>query len=127
MARATTRVKVKNLKQPECVLYLQSLNNNFRLTLCDFKGNVLRQETAGRMFKGTKKSTPHAANVTAENMARWSKDRGVASLHTRIKGVGIGPEMALRTICNKGLAVKSVKNITSVPHGGCKPRKRPRK
>lgn len=123
MARTRTTIKIVDIKQPECNLYVRIEKNNFILTLCDLMGNVLHPETAGMRFSGSKKGTPHAANVTSEKMARWATDRKVQGVHVRIVGIGSTGDVALRVLENKGLTVLSVTNITGVPHGGCKPRK----
>lgn len=120
-------VKVKNLRVPEAVLHIKGSKNNFMMNLCDPNGNTLKQDTAGASFNGAKKSTPHAANIVSERLARWALDRGVQAVHVRVKGTGVGKEMALRTVDNRGLKVLSAKDVTGIKHGGCKPRKKPRK
>lgn len=121
-------VKVKDLKQPECVLHVSGSKNNFRMTLCDLNGNALKQDSAGMIFKGgAKKGTPHAANLVADKLARWALDRGVKAIHAKLSGTGVGKEMSLRTLDNRGLKVLSAKDVTGIPYGGCKPRKKPRK
>lgn len=126
--RREPRIKVKDLKCPEAIMHVKGSKNNFMMTLCDMAGNVLKQDTAGVSFKGgAKKSTPYAANVVADRMARWSMDRGVQCVHAKLRGIGVGREMSLRTIDNRGLKVLSAKDVTGIPHGGCKPRKKPRK
>lgn len=119
-----TNRKVRSIGISECVIYLQTLNNNFRATVCTFTGNVLHTASAGKFVKGSKKSTPFAANITVEDVATWCKDHGITTVHVRIRGPV--NEMAIRVLSGK-LAIKSIRNITNLPHAGCKPRKKPRK
>ena len=86
-------------------------------------------ETAGMVFKGSKKVTPHAASVTSERMSRWALDRGVQSIQAKVNAQYLSStgETSLRTLSHKGLNVLSIVNTTSIRHGGCKQRKAPRK
>lgn len=121
-----TNRKIRNIKKPECVLHLETTNNNFFATLSDLKGCVLYNYTAGRIFNGRKKSTPHAANIVTENLIQWCKGNSVTSLHIFVKGIGMGSEVSYKSIMNSGLIIKQLRNITGVKHGGCKARKAPR-
>jgi small subunit ribosomal protein S11 len=109
------------------IAHIKSTFNNTIIAITDQEGNVLIWGSAGTGgFKGTKKSTPYAAQITARELARRAKELGLRELIVRVKGPGPGREAAIRSLQSTGLSIKSVKDVTPVPHNGCRPRKRRR-
>lgn len=105
-------------------VYVYSSYNNTLMSLCDEKGNVLAQISAGSMgFKGTKKSTPFAASKVADAIAQIARNKGMERVAILIKGVGSGRDSALRALGSKGFDVSSIEDVTPVPHNGPRPRK----
>jgi small subunit ribosomal protein S11 len=105
-------------------VYIFSSYNNTILTLTDSGGNVLYWTSAGRLgFKGTKKSTPFAASKVAEAMVQAIKKLGIKSCQVLVKGIGSGRESAIRSLASRGLDIVSIKDITPIPHDGCRPPK----
>ena len=105
-------------------VYISSSYNNTIITLTDLQGNVLYWATAGNIgFKGTKKATPFAASKVAENIVQAAKKMGVEKVTVLIRGIGSGRESALRSLAARGLEIVAIKDITSVPHNGCRPPK----
>ncbi len=105
-------------------IYIFSSYNNTILTLTDSGGNVLYWTSAGRIgFKGTKKGTPFAASKVAEAMAQAVKKLGVEKVQILVKGIGSGRESALRSLAARDLNIISIKDITPIPHNGCRPPK----
>jgi len=107
--------------------YIHATFNNTIVTLTDPNGNVVAWSSAGSSgFKGTRKSTPYAAQVAAENAARKAMEHGMRQVDVYVKGAGAGREMAIRALAAAGLHVMSITDITPVPHNGCRPPKRRR-
>lgn len=105
-------------------IYIFSSYNNTILTLTDTMGNVLSSKSAGKIgFKGSKKSTPFAASKLAETLGAIAEKMGIRKIQVVVKGIGSGRESALRSIANQGFEINSVKDVTPVPHNGCKPKK----
>lgn len=105
-------------------IYISVSYNNTLCTLTDLKGNVLGWNSAGNIgFKGTKKSTPFAASRVAEKLVEKTKKFGVEKVEIFVKGVGAGRESAIRSLAAKGLEILSIKDITPIPHNGCRPPK----
>lgn len=105
-------------------VFIQSTYNNTMITVSDDEGNVIFWTSAGRVgFKGTKKGTPFAATKTAEFAASMIDKIGLKEIGVLIKGIGQGREAALRTLTNKGINIVSIKDLTPVPHNGCRPPK----
>ena len=101
--------------------------NNTLVTLTDKEGNVIAWESAGSVgFKGSRKSTPFAAQVTAESCAKKGMEHGLQKVEVFVRGPGSGRETAVRSLQAAGLEIISVKDVTPVPHNGCRPRKRRR-
>ncbi|HET6477215.1 MAG TPA: 30S ribosomal protein S11 [Thermoleophilia bacterium] len=101
--------------------------NNTQVTLTDKEGNVIAWESAGSVgFKGSRKSTPFAAQVTAESCAKKGMEHGLQKVEVFVRGPGSGRETAVRSLQAAGLEIISVKDVTPVPHNGCRPRKRRR-
>lgn len=111
-------------KIKESRVYISSSYNNTIITLTDLKGNVLFWISAGKIgFKGTKKATPFAASKVAEALVQAAKKLGIEKAVVFIKGIGSGRESALRSLAARGLEIISIKDITPIPHNGCRPRK----
>lgn len=105
-------------------VYIQATFNNTIVTITDLKGNALSWCSAGSLgFRGAKKSTPYAAQTTAETATNRARDYGLQIVNVYVKGPGVGRESAIRSLGNLGLKVKSIKDITPIPHNGCRPRK----
>ncbi len=121
---AKKRVK-KNISTG--IVHIRSTFNNTVVSVTDVNGNVLSWASAGvRGFKGSRKSTPFAAQLAADDAARKAADHGVHTVAIRISGPGAGRESALRGIQSAGLRVTSIKDVTPIPHNGCRPPKRRR-
>lgn len=109
------------------MVHIQSTFNNTIITISDMNGNVISWSSAGaKGFKGSKRSTPFAAQVAAEDAAKKAIDHGLKSVGILVKGPGAGRESAIRAIQAAGLKVTMIKDITPVPHNGCRPPKRRR-
>lgn len=105
-------------------VYISSSYNNTIITLADMKGNVLAWVSAGSIgFKGTKKATPFAASKVAESVAQVANKIGVEKVAIFVKGIGSGRESAIRSLAARGLEFTSIKDVTPVPHNGCRPPK----
>ena len=124
-AKVGKEVKVEvPQKIKEGKIYISSSYNNTIITLTDLQGNVLTWSSAGNIgFKGTKKATPFAASKVAEVMARAAKKLGIEKVAILIKGIGSGRESALRSLAARGLEITSIKDVTPIPHNGCRPPK----
>ncbi|MBU2265225.1 30S ribosomal protein S11 [Patescibacteria group bacterium] len=105
-------------------VYIQSTYNNIMITITDAKGAVIAWSSAGAMgFRGPKKATPYAASKTVESLMEKIKKSGLRDVNIFVKGVGSGREGAIRAFAAQGLNIFSIKDITPVPHNGCRPRK----
>ncbi len=130
--RKATTTKSKGRKRerksvPRGRAYVQSTFNNTLITLTDPQGNVLSWASAGQSgFKGSRKSTPYAAQIAAEGAARRAMEHGLRQVEVFVKGPGSGREAAVRALQASGLIVLSIKDSTPVPHNGCRPPKRRR-
>ena len=108
----------------EGCVYIQATFNNTIVTITDMTGNAMSWASAGSLgFRGAKKSTPYAAQTTAETAAQKAMDYGLRDVHVFVKGPGVGRESAIRSLGGLGLRVRSIKDITPIPHNGCRPRK----
>ena len=106
------------------VAHITATFNNTMVAITDLKGNVLAWSSAGTVgFKGAKKSTPYAAQITSMNAAKHAREMGLRELEVLVKGPGPGRESAIRSLQAAGLAVKKVRDITPMPHNGCRPKK----
>jgi small subunit ribosomal protein S11 len=121
-------VKISSSKRiSEGRFYISSSYNNTIITLTDAQGNVLSSTSAGRIgFKGTKKATAFAASKTADSLVPAAQKRGIQKIAIFVKGIGSGRDSALRSLANKGFEITSIKDITPIPHNGCRPPKRRR-
>ena len=107
--------------------HIRSTFNNTIVTLTDLNGNALSWASAGEMgFKGSRKSTPYAAQVAAETAAKLAMEHGLKTVEVYIKGPGQGRESAIRALQTAGLEIVSIKDVTPIPHNGCRPPKRRR-
>jgi len=120
--------KAKKRKEKKVVfegnVFIQATFNNTIVTVTDLRGNALSWASAGGLgFRGAKKSTPFAAQTTAENAANKAREFGLRELHVFVKGPGVGRESAIRSLGALGFRVKSIHDVTPIPHNGCRPRK----
>ena len=119
--------KSKKVVDAEGVAHVQATFNNTTITITDGRGNTVAWGSAGKAgFKGSKKSTPFAATVASEQAAREAMSLGVRRVHVRVQGPGSGRESAIQALAAAGLQVKSIKDVTPIPHNGCRPPKRRR-
>jgi small subunit ribosomal protein S11 len=125
-ARGRTRKRErKNI--PVGKAYIQSTFNNTVITLTDPNGNVISWASAGTVgFKGSRKSTPYAAQMAGENAARRAVDHGLRQVEVLVRGPGSGREAAIRSLQAAGIQVSSIRDVTPIPHNGCRPPKRRR-
>ncbi len=122
--RGGKKVK-KNI--PEGIAHIQATFNNTIITITDKQGNTISWSSAGANgFKGSRKGTPFAAQVAAENAARKAVEHGVRTLEVEVKGPGSGREAALRALQTAGLQITVIRDVTPLPHNGCRPPKRRR-
>lgn len=128
MAKKNVTKKKKDLRiVKHAVVHIQSSFNNTIVTVSDPEGNVLSWSSSGASgFKGGKKSTPYAAQIVARNAADKAKDYGVDTVEVLVKGPGAGRESAIRALSVAGFRVRSIKDVTPIPHNGCRARKRRR-
>ena len=120
--------KVKKRKEKKTVyegrVYIQATFNNTIVTVTDLNGNTVSWSSAGSLgFRGAKKSTPYAAQTTAETAARKAMDLGLREVQVFVNGPGVGRESAIRSLGGLGLQFRSIKDVTPIPHNGCRPRK----
>jgi small subunit ribosomal protein S11 len=126
MAKAPRKKKIKKTVV-EGIAHINASFNNTIVTITDRQGNALSWATAGGSgFRGSRKSTPFAAGVAAERAGNAAKEYGVKNVEVRVNGPGPGRESAVRSLNNIGLNVTSIKDITPIPHNGCRPPKRRR-
>ena len=126
MAYKPRKRKVKK-NVPEGRAYINSTFNNTIVTLCDLEGNAISWASAGTLgFKGSKKSTPYAAGMSAEAAGKAAVDMGMKKVAVFVKGLGSGRETAIRSLQTAGLEITAITDVTPIPHNGCRPQKRPR-
>lgn len=126
--QSSQRVKEEQIftsqKSREGKIFIFSSYNNTIMTLADLQGNVLYQRSAGAQgFKGARKATPFAASKVAESVAQFAKKVGIEKVMVFVKGIGSGRESAIRSLAGQGLDVVAIKDVTPVPHNGCRPPK----
>jgi small subunit ribosomal protein S11 len=128
MAKDTTRVRRRERKNiVSGVAHVNSTFNNTMITITDAQGNTISWSSAGTMgFKGSRKSTPYAAQVAAEDAGRKAREHGMEVLDIMVSGPGSGRESALRALQTVGFQVTAIRDVTPIPHNGCRPRKRRR-
>jgi small subunit ribosomal protein S11 len=119
--------KKKDLKVPIGVVHIQATFNNAIITITDLQGSVISWASAGTLgFKGSRKGTPFAAQQAAVKCGQEAMKHGLRRLHVRVKGPGAGRESAIRALQSIGLEIKSIKDVTPIPHNGCRPPKKRR-
>src|SRR4030066_2185973 len=129
MAKAATVKKVKKKAHivANGIAHIKATFNNVQVTITDIYGNTISWSSAGRNgFKGSRKNTPFAAQVTAEAAAKEAYDLGLRRVDVYIKGPGSGREAAIRSLNTAGLQINSIKDVTPIPHNGCRPPKKRR-
>jgi small subunit ribosomal protein S11 len=126
--RTKTRAKKKDKKNVlNGEVHIQSTFNNTIVSITDMQGNVVAWSTAGSQgFKGSRKSTPFAAQLATQDAMKKAMDHGMKNVEVYVKGPGAGRESALRALQNQGLNILTIKDVTPVPHNGCRPPKRRR-
>ncbi len=121
------RAKKEKKNVPTGIIHIHSTFNNTIITITDHEGNVIAASSAGRHgFKGSRKSTPFAAQLAAQAAVKQAMERGLKTAEVRVKGPGVGREAALRALQVEGLSVNLIRDVTPIPHNGCRPPKRRR-
>ena len=128
MGKEATRVRRRERKNiASGIAHVNSSFNNTTITITDAQGNTIAWSSAGTMgFKGSRKSTPYAAQVAAEDVSKKAQEHGMRTLEVEVAGPGSGRESALRALQAAGFTVTSIRDVTTIPHNGCRPRKRRR-
>lgn len=128
MAKDRTRVRRRERKNISSgIAHVSATFNNTMISITDVQGNAISWSSAGSMgFKGSRKSTPYAAQMAAEDAGRKAQEHGVRSLEVNVKGPGSGRESALRALSAVGFAITAIRDVTPIPHNGCRPPKRRR-
>lgn len=127
MAKSVKTKKKKLHIDSNGVAHIQATFNNIIITITDVYGNTIAWSSAGKnSFKGSKKNTPYASQVTAESAAKEAHDAGLRRIDVLVKGPGSGREAAIRSLQTAGLEILSIKDITPIPHNGCRPPKKRR-
>ena len=126
-AKSGSTKKSKRVVESEGIAHVSATFNNTTITITDMRGNAVSWSSAGKAgFKGSKKSTPFAATVAAEQCAREALGMGMKRVHVRVQGPGSGRESAIQSLAAAGLQIRSIKDVTPIPHNGCRPPKRRR-
>jgi small subunit ribosomal protein S11 len=124
---AAAKKKKKQLPDSNGLVFIKATFNNVLVTITDTAGNTISWSSAGNQgFKGSRKNTPYAAQLSAESAARTAYDMGLRKVNVFVKGPGTGREAAIRALATVGLEVDSIKDTTPIPHNGCRPPKRRR-
>ena len=130
MAKQPTQARVRRRERKNItngIAHVNSTFNNTRITISDVQGNTIAWSSAGTLgFKGSRKSTPFAAQMAAEDAGKKAAEHGVKSIDVEVRGPGSGRESALRALQSVGFSVTSIRDVTPIPHNGCRPRKRRR-
>ncbi len=127
MARKKTTKRKARKNIPLGVAHIHTTFNNTIVTIADVDGNAIAWSSAGALgFKGSRKSTPFAAQMSAEAVAKVAMDNGMIKIEVSVKGPGPGREAAIRSLQAAGLEITAIRDVTPVPHNGCRPPKRPR-
>src|SRR6266550_4492249 len=125
--RTHTNARTKKGVEAEAVAHITATFNNTLITITDMQGNTITWGSSGKAgFKGSKKSTPFAATVAAEQAAREALNLGVKRVHVRVQGPGSGRESAIQALASAGLQIRSIRDVTPIPHNGCRPPKKRR-
>ncbi|MDG1154194.1 MAG: 30S ribosomal protein S11 [Alphaproteobacteria bacterium] len=127
MAKAPIRKRRDKKNITSGIAHINSTFNNTMITITDVQGNAISWSSAGMQgFKGSRKSTPYAAQIAAEDAGRKAQEHGLKTLEVNVKGPGSGRESALRALHSIGLNITIIRDVTPIPHNGCRPRKRRR-
>ena len=130
MAKQPSQSRVRRRERKNIsngIAHVNSTFNNTMITISDVQGNTIAWSSSGTLgFKGSRKSTPFAAQMAAEDAGRKAADHGMKSLDVQVRGPGSGRESALRALQSVGFNVTSIRDVTPIPHNGCRPRKRRR-
>ncbi|WP_299438012.1 30S ribosomal protein S11 [uncultured Rhodospira sp.] len=128
MAKPAARPKRRERKNiTSGIAHVNASFNNTKVTITDVQGNAISWSSSGSQgFKGSRKSTPYAAQVAAEDAGRKAQEHGMKTLEVQVKGPGSGRESALRALQAVGFTVSAIRDVTPIPHNGCRPRKRRR-
>ncbi len=130
MAKQPTQTKIKKKEKKNitnAIAHVNSSFNNTLITITDYQGNTVAWSSAGSMgFKGSRKSTPYAAQLAAEDAGKKASEHGVKIVDIEVQGPGSGRESALRALQMVGFQVNSIRDVTPIPHNGCRPKKRRR-
>jgi small subunit ribosomal protein S11 len=128
MAKDTTRIRRRERKNiTSGIAHVNSTFNNTMITITDVQGNTIAWSSSGAMgFKGSRKSTPYAAQTAAETAARKAQEHGMRTLEVEVAGPGSGRESALRALQAAGFTITTIRDVTPIPHNGCRPPKRRR-
>ena len=127
MAQPKSGKRTKKIVESEGVAHITATFNNTLITIADLQGNAVAWGSAGKSgFKGLKKSTSFAATVAAESCGREALNLGVKRLHVRVQGPGAGRESAIQALASAGLQILSIRDVTPIPHNGCRPPKKRR-
>ena len=127
MAQGTGSKRSKKVVEAEGIAHITATFNNTLITITDMQGNAITWGSAGKSgFKGSKKSTSFAATIAAEQCAKEAVNQGVRRVHVRVQGPGSGRESAIQALVSAGLDVKSIRDVTPIPHNGCRPPKKRR-
>ncbi len=121
---ATKKKEKRNV--PVGRIYINATYNNTIVTVTDEQGNVICWASAGQSFKGTRKSTPYAAQLTAKEAIQKAKEFGLREADVFVKGPGLGRESAIKAVASEGIKIRLIKDITPIPHNGCRPPKKRR-
>jgi small subunit ribosomal protein S11 len=126
-AKKGGKSKKEKKNVPAGIIHIQSTFNNTIVTITDNDGNVIASSSAGRQgFKGSRKSTPFAAQLAAQDALRQAMEQGMKTAEVRVKGPGVGREAAIRALQVDGFSVSLIRDVTPIPHNGCRPPKRRR-
>ncbi len=127
MVQPKSGKRTKKVVEAEGIAHITATFNNTLITITDLQGNTVAWGSAGKSgFKGSKKSTSFAATVAAENCGREALNLGVKRLHVRVQGPGSGRESAIQALASAGLRILSIRDVTPIPHNGCRPPKKRR-
>jgi small subunit ribosomal protein S11 len=127
MAKPKSSAKKKKLVEVEGIAHIRATFNNTIVTITDLNGDTVAWSSSGKAgFKGSKKSTPFAATIAAENAGREAVSLGMKRVHVRVQGPGSGRESAIQALQGAGLAIRSIRDVTPIPHNGCRPPKKRR-
>src|SRR3989475_2952704 len=126
-AKPTGAKRAKKVVEAEGIAHITATFNNTLITITDMQGNAITWGSSGKAgFQGSKKSTPFAATVAAEQAAREAMNLGVRRVHVRVQGPGSGRESAIQALATAGLQIRSIRDVTPIPHNGCRPPKKRR-